>query len=365
MSFQTFLGIVGALAVALLLALITPHETSVIKNEDQITLAPLEEPSPPISPSLPEIKEAEKTSAANSTELPGARPVASAPESSAPPAPLVGNFDASAATLRAAIVNIVCSGEGLGTSDSISGSGVFVDARGIILTNAHIAQYFLLENNKEPGCLIRIGSPARPMYEASPLFISKSWLTENPSTLLTHNPTGTGENDFALIAVTKSATRDPLPTSFPSVEISKRDAARGEGVVVGAYPAQFLGSTNIAGSLYPTLAYASVVDLYTFKENTEDLISLGGNPAAQQGSSGGGVVGIDGTLKGLIVTSTIEGATKDRELRAITPSHIRRSYSNETGNSFDEFLARAISENIVAFALEIPALRALIQTEAQ
>src|SRR3989344_252919 len=48
--------------------------------------------------------------------------------------------------VRAAVVNILCITGSGGPLNSISGSGVIIDPRGIILTNAHVAQYFLLKN---------------------------------------------------------------------------------------------------------------------------------------------------------------------------------------------------------------------------
>ena len=43
---------------------------------------------------------------------------------------------------RDAIVNIFCTTKSGGSFKPITGSGVVIDKRGIILTNAHVAQYF-------------------------------------------------------------------------------------------------------------------------------------------------------------------------------------------------------------------------------
>src|SRR3989344_7756180 len=59
---------------------------------------------------------------------------------------------------RAALVNILCTPQtGI---NGISGSGVVIDSRGVILTNAHVGQYFLLRDYLTPGnitCTVRIG----------------------------------------------------------------------------------------------------------------------------------------------------------------------------------------------------------------
>ena len=77
-----------------------------------------------------------------------------------------------------------------------TGSGVIIDPRGIILTNAHVAQNFLFENAPTFGntdCIIRAGSPASPFYDAEILYISPSWIKENAQSFKEEDPIGTGE----------------------------------------------------------------------------------------------------------------------------------------------------------------------------
>src|SRR3990167_446782 len=64
------------------------------------------------------------------------------------------SLDASASLLRSALVNIICYAPSGSRLRSISGSGIIVDQKGIILTNAHIAQHFLLADRGVP-CMIR------------------------------------------------------------------------------------------------------------------------------------------------------------------------------------------------------------------
>ena len=63
---------------------------------------------------------------------------------------------------RAALVNILCETSS-GSLHPVSGSGVIIDPRGVILTNAHVAQYVLLASQPNVGltCMIRTGSPAQ------------------------------------------------------------------------------------------------------------------------------------------------------------------------------------------------------------
>src|SRR3989344_4147782 len=164
------------------------------------------------------------------------------------------SLDASASALRAALVNIICyapAGSGL---RSISGSGIIVDSKGIILTNAHIAQHFLL-TDRAVSCTIRAGSPATDKYKASLIYIPSSWVNANASILTQTNPSGTGEYDFALLAISKSITRDELPPSFPFIPLATSPSKIGTPVVIASYGAQFLESSQIQSSLLPTLGF--------------------------------------------------------------------------------------------------------------
>ncbi|MEK7555788.1 MAG: hypothetical protein AAB523_00700, partial [Patescibacteria group bacterium] len=75
------------------------------------------------------------------------------------------------------------------------------------------------------------------------------------------------------------------------------------------------------------------------------LLSTGGSVVAQKGSSGGGVFSMaTGKLIGIVVTSSDEGSTGDRDLRAITLSHINRSMFGDTGMDLNAFLSGDIAE---------------------
>ena len=81
-------------------------------------------------------------------------------------------FESIDAITRPALVNILCRPRGAGPIASpISGSGVIIDPRGVILTNAHVAQYVLLSQSPQIDlvCTIRALSPARPLWKAEAL----------------------------------------------------------------------------------------------------------------------------------------------------------------------------------------------------
>jgi len=240
-------------------------------------------------------------------------------------------------TLSLSVVNILCTSHS-STLRGISGSGVIIDSRGIILTVAHVAQAELLEETLGSGvmsCVIRTGNPAHTAYKAKVIYFPQTWLEKNSTTLISSHPIGSGENDFALLAITGTATTKLLPSSFSAVPLTSTTAQPGDEVSVGSYGAQYLTSTEVRNSLAPTLVTGTVVKQYSFDGSDADALSVLAGAAAQEGSSGGAVVNSSGYLIGLITASEQSGEQASRHLISITPSYLRRMYLEATGKSFD------------------------------
>jgi len=223
-----------------------------------------------------------------------------------------------------------------------------------------MAQYFLLENYPKSGsvsCIIRDGSPAATAYTASLVYISPDWVKDNLHVLDEDAPSGTGENDFALLAIDGSATKAPLPASFTAIPLSSKTPAKGDAVTIGSYGAEYLSTSQIASALYPIVVFGKVGDRYTFDTNTVDLLAIDNTAAAQEGSSGGVVVNADNQLTGLITTSSSGTTVANRDLHAITPRHIRASFEADTGKDFDSYLSsHSISQMVSDFSDEAATL---------
>jgi hypothetical protein len=248
---------------------------------------------------------------------------------------------------RSAVVNILCTTKNGGDFKPLSGSGIFINENGVVLTNAHIGQYFLLRDygiKNYITCVARQGSPATPAFFIEPLYVSKKWVEENARFIKQEDPTGTGENDFALLRVVGKTNGEPLPVSFPYIEpnIDPENVLRTLPVLITAYPAGFLGGTTIQTNLSLTSSIGVIKELFNFHDNTLlDIISIDGNILSQRGSSGGGVINrSSGKLEGIITTSTDTAKTGDRELFAITPGHIDRVLKAETGKTLAEFISQ-------------------------
>jgi len=273
---------------------------------------------------------------------------------------------------REALVNIFCTTKIGGSFKPITGSGIFIDDRGVILTNAHVAQYFLLENYQMEGfinCLARSGNPAKATYYVEPIYISPSWIKNNAGNLNEQNPKGTGEDDYAFLLVTGSIVQGlALPEKFPFVkwQVDQSEILTGTPLLVAGYPAGFLGGISIQKELWQVSSFAEIKELFYFEfPYNLDLFSIGGNIIAQKGSSGGVAVSlVNGYLTGLIVTSTLDGDTSERDMRAVTVSHVDRSLTKEKGEGIESFLDGDLNVLMDGFNNEeAPILRGLLVNE--
>jgi len=327
---------------------VVPSETkSPIAVSDTATDAPsvVETTTSSRAPQLPATPKKEAGPVIVAAQTPATAP----PPGVIPQTVVDSSLNSASASLRSALVNIICYAPAGGRLHSISGSGVIIDPKGIILTNAHIAQYFLL-TDRGVVCKIRAGSPASDQYTGGLIYLPPQWIQDNASVLTTASPSGTGERDFALVGITKSLTATPLPASFPFVPLAMLALSKGAPVVIGSYGAQFLDYSQIQSALSPTLVYGSVKDIYTFTTNSIDVFARGGSAAALEGSSGGGVVNGVGQLAGTLVTSTMQGTTDTRQLDAITAAYIRAEYKRETGESLDSLITTPVATAISDFS---------------
>ncbi|MDE1925301.1 MAG: trypsin-like peptidase domain-containing protein [Patescibacteria group bacterium] len=306
------------------------------------------------------IKPAPKTA----TTLPNVSAVATTPPPQQPIA--AQSAEEVNANTRASLVNILCTTAAGGSFAPISGSGVIIDSRGIVLTNAHVGQFFLLRDYGAPGninCILRTGSPAQAAYTAELLYLPPVWIDANVSEINSQHATGTGENDYSFLRIT--GTTGPgitLPASFPALAMTATTPDDGDQMLLAAYPAGFFGGETIQLNLYITSAIAVVQQLYTYNDPTHvDAIDVGGTVVSQSGASGGAVVRLTdgpshqggaeaGKLVGIISTDTASSTTAGRELDAITIAHIDRSLADEGQGGIVQLLTGDLAVKAANFA---------------
>lgn len=226
-----------------------------------------------------------------------------------------------AANLAEAIVQVTCIQKTNKFKKTISGTGFFVSSRGIIVTNAHVAQFMLLRGIEDQGQVDCSASVGNTTHGIELLYLSPTWLVEHASLISDLNPKGSGENDFALLYVTDTDGKsfahlppatNPLPKSM-----------KGDTVILVGYPKE--GGT---GSNKRTTATTSIRGLFTYEEGGySDVISLEESPLGYNGASGGPVIDHLGRSIGMIATKSNSSTV----LNAITMSHIDRSIKHETG----------------------------------
>lgn len=253
--------------------------------------------------------------------------------------PLTTSAQEAPQNIKDATVNLYCRIKIGGTTMSTTGSGVIINDRGVILTNAHVGQFFLLagKNEKSKGnCSVRAGSPATAEYEASLLYISPSWITAYTNSVSKKTEkVGTGECDFALLYVT-GAKNKLTSLNFKSLPLANlttvQNLKEAEVVSIAGYPAENLNFDKVKSKL--TLAYASstITSIRSFIKPQADLLVLAPSTAAKSGVSGGPILNQNNEVVALATAlENNEKNKKTRSLRAITLVHVDRVIRTETG----------------------------------
>lgn len=264
------------------------------------------------------------------------------------------------ATALEALVNIFCTYKTDTYIKSTTGTGFFIDTDGIILTNAHVAQFLLLEGLEgTTNCVVRTGNPATAMYEVDLLYIPPAWVREHAKLINDLTPKGTGERDYALLYATSALDNKPMPAQFKALPFDTNLLTLGiydTEIFATGYPAETLIAKGFDAPLIPKQATTTIGELLTFGSDLVDIFTIRGSIIGEHGSSGGPIVNQSGKAIGIISTRGDDEEFGEGSLRAISIAYINRTIQEETGFSLIQNLggnlpyrAKLFKETIVPF----------------
>ncbi len=245
--------------------------------------------------------------------------------------------------IKEAVVNIYCTIKQGNTIKAITGSGVLIDPHGIILTNAHVGEYPLLQDAglvQNLNCIARSGSPVNQSRKVHVIYISKNWINQNYSNIVSPSFTETGEGDIALLTIDLSSGNNSsikyISTNFrPSLSI-------GDSISIASYPANILSTNGISTPLIVVKENLQIGDLFDLSSGgfSGQLIDSTDSLQAAPGSSGGAMIDAGGNLIGLISLTTSGNSPFAKHVRALSMDHVNSVILRDTGSSLSSFLAQ-------------------------
>ncbi len=233
------------------------------------------------------------------------------------------------------VVNIICTSKQGNFTSAQTGSGVLVSPVGVVLTNAHVAHPFLLENHT---CLLYQKNNPYFGYRASLLYIQEEWVKKNRDIVTNTNPRGTGEDDYAFLLITSNSNPGGyLPSKFPYAKISTDKSLYeiGQAISVGGFPGAPATLLDLARAGNLKTDNTTIDDVFTFSNGPIDVISTDNTPVAARGASGGGIFA-DNNLIALTVTTS--GSGNNARINGITMAYIDRDMRSDLGIGISSFI---------------------------
>lgn len=324
----------------------TPNITTPDTTKSQ---PPVVEPVP-VKTTIPAPTTAPKPAAPEPTETPAKETPAPAAPAVPAPKPTPEPDTSSASTIANTVVSVLCVRHNGNKIHVTNGSGVLISEKGVVLTNSHVAQMFLLKDSGY-NCSIRRENIPTYGWNAVPLFINEDWVEDNFLAISNPAPVGTGENDYALLLITGNTNAAlGLPRSFPAATLNTASEAAeiGDTITVAGYPGIQTSDFNIATQALLKTDQTSIKNVFTLDRITVDVFATRDTPVAKRGASGGGVFE-DGTLIGIIATTNTGNTPGGYVINALTLDYINRDIKDATGKTLKEILSGDVRAQAASF----------------
>jgi hypothetical protein len=250
----------------------------------------------------------------------------------------IGIKDQKTLELENILVNIICTEKKGNYVTANTGSGVIVSPGGVVITNAHVGQYFLLDKElNDYSCALYQENIPTYGYVAELIYISPDWIKENKDVIRSKNPRGTGENDYAFLHITKNTNPAlPKPKNFQYANLNTSyNAEIGQKIDVAGFPGAPASILDLERTVGLKTDSSNIKDIFTFGQNNADVISTGVTKVAARGASGGGVFK-NNDLIALIVTTG--GSENKSYINAITTNYINRDLKNDFNKSIFDLI---------------------------
>ncbi|MDP3727185.1 MAG: serine protease [bacterium] len=209
--------------------------------------------------------------------------------------------------------------------DIFAASGVIVNDRGLVLTNAHVGE--TVRTSGVENCRARHGNPAEEFAGIQIVFIADT-------SIKISGTDDVPQRDIAFLRLIDPA--EPFATASIGVGFVER----GTTLLTLGYPSEFLAGINTAAHsnlVFSSLRIDGYADVDGNPASAEAYVSNGGI-ALQQGSSGTALFTPDGEVVGLIFATTRGATTADREGLALTTPYMDKILRLETGEGLLEFI---------------------------
>ncbi len=239
--------------------------------------------------------------------------------------------------IQNSIGNIFCKTQSGNSISVVTGSAVIVNSLGVAITNAHVAQYPLIEkyfksnSGKTMSCVGRIGSPASGNYKIDVLYISPNWIRKNAKNIVDPYFQETGEDDIAIIRFVPTTSK-----TFTFTKISNEGLNISLPIYIGSYPAIEIKDKGISAPLYGRYERNSIRQIDNYIP-LKPIFETEPSSMGQAGSSGGGIFDSVGNLAGTIALIVQNGNTSSPYIRGLTISHINKTLG-ESGTSLNHYI---------------------------